>query len=791
MKFTYDTISQLQLKSWEYTEADRQKAVYPRSYEQAPRFVKQGNMYVNPAASNTGRARLLLAGDQMCQEKVIAAKKKKGLKEDYDFKRCYRHLRRLFQKADLSIGNLETTVHPEAPYANEQLFIGKYYNRNCPPQYLEALRFAGFDLLTTANNHMLDSGMRGLYRTCELLDSFGFVHTGSFFDTEAPRFALVNVNGIRVGVLSYTSFYNFPASEYVSKEGISAVLNLYSKGKACKDVADLRAAGAEYIICYMHWGAEMVHTVTDWQRRVAKELANAGVDYIAGSHAHVIQPYDIISADDGRSVPVIYSMGNLLCHFTKKAPKTSVIIELTLIRNADGTISTHDSYIPCYVFDKFDGWKYSIVPMTNKKYLYESTNATIQRQKDHAASVIGNKIKLCHSFDEAPVKQQVPKSTKPQIIDRDFHLQKATGLQLDFMDAYRLSDEFRWLYGEYIVDHYATGESVSTAISVIKRLTNTEEVTTKTHRKLIADMVYTKLVLGFAFWEYFVYGLADKTPLERTEFLPQRNNVDYYRKLNTSRESINKLNNKYLAYETFKPYYKREILKVSGAEQREAFINFVSSFPRFIAKPINASIGKGVQLFDIKNYASASDMFSSLLQHYVIDGKTPFLCEELIVADPVFASIHPESINSLRIFTYNNGTEASIVCAWLKAGRGSAVIDNGSSGGMLAAIDCSTGTVCSPARDENNTTFHTHPDTGFVFQGFKIDRWEEAVAIAKEMSGILPGMRCIGWDIALSAEKGWQIIEGNAFGMVNVLQVATQKGMRKDFLNSVEWDLYK
>lgn len=785
MKYDYNHISEQQTGEWNYTEAERRNAVIPDKPRRAPRYVLKDGVWQNPEAQNTGHAKLLITGDLMCQERLITEKKKEGTKEDYNFDSCLSLVKNLFTVADLSVGNLEGVVHPEAPYSNEQLYIGKWYNRNFPPQFLEMLRYTGFDLLTTANNHMLDTGLKGLARTCEYLDRYGFMHTGSFTDTDQPHYVLVDVNGICVGVLSYTVFYNFSPAIYVTERARKEILNVYTAQKAARDAAEACKAGAEYLICCIHWGKEMVHNATDKQCQMAQELADAGVDYIVGSHAHVIQPYDVITAVDGRKVPVIYSAGNLISHFKERAPKTSLIIELDLERTSDGKITVRDSYVPCYTFQRYDGKKYVTAPLNNKVYTSQTTNDLVYEQKRLAAKVLGKKIPLSHTFD---LKGSQPvQNVKKNSFVRDYLLPDLTPLQKNILDSYRVSDFFRKDYGGYMVENYPNGESVRTAIRQIKKFTG-EDATVETHRDLIADMIYTKYVLGFAYWEYFVYGLEDKTPQERTEFMPQNMNMSYYKKINDSYPGCRLLNNKYMAYEKFKPYYKREVIKLGSMDQHEEFNSFCHRHARFIAKPLSASVGTGVQLVDSREYPSADVLFAKLVKEYVEDNKTEFLCEELIICTPSLSGIHPESVNSLRIFTYYNDVEVKLLCAWLKAGRGTAVIDNGTAGGMLAAIDCETGIVTTPARDELNNTFEKHPDTGFVFPGFQIEAWEEAVAMVKEMALLLPSVRCIGWDIVLSADRGWQVIEGNAHGMFNVLQVATKKGMRREFLNIIEWD---
>ncbi len=792
MKYSYEDIISVQLADWNYEEKARTDAVLPTSARVKPRYVRKDGIWTNGAPVKSNRARLILAGDMMCQEGLIEAKKLDGEREDYDFDSSFRYIRRILEKSDLAIANLESVIHPEAPYANEQLYIGRYYNRNGPPQYLESLRYAGFDLLTASNNHMVDTGLRGLYRTNEYLDAFGFIHTGSFTDSEAERFALVDVNGIRVGVLSYTLCFNFRVEDLLTEER-RWMLNYYTKTRARNEAAALRRAGADFIICYIHWGTEMVNTVNDTQKRVAQELADAGVDYIAGSHPHVIQPYDVVMAADGRSVPVIYSLGNLISHFVKIEPKTSIMLQLDLTKGEKGKVSCEDAYLACYTFGEYEGERYVTIPLVNRVFNSEESNARMRERRRHVAEILGRKIAPSHSFDlqEATPDGKRPFSLREAMTEGDYILPEVSQTQQRLLDVYRVSESFEKEFCDFMRRRYPNGDTVKTAIRIAKKFTGLEDISVEKNWDLLGDMVYAKRVLGFDFWEYFVYGLGGKTPEEKVEFVPESVIMRYYRKYNTNRDEIRVLNDKSLGYERFKQFYKREIIKISGERDKRQFIGFCARHPRFVAKPLAASIGKGVRIVDTKEYANPAELFRELLNTYVVTEKTAFLCEELINAHPVYASIHPESVNSLRIFTYYDGVAPKVVVAWLKAGRGSAVIDNSSSGGVLAAIDVKTGIVTTPARNEANETFEKHPDTGFPFVGFEVVGWEDAVRTVKEAALLLKGVRIVGWDIALSADKGWQIVEGNAYGMFNVVQVATRQGMRRQFLKDVEWRKYK
>jgi len=807
MKYSYEEMKRFELKKWEYSPQSRSTVFQSKPFP-AMRYQFSDGIWKDSNAKTDGIARVLIAGDLMCQERLIVSKKTGP--EQYNFDSSLNRLEKILKSSDLTVGNLETVVDPQAPYPNEKLFIGKYVNRNCPPEFLQTLRNVGFDLLTTANNHMLDTGMQGVYSTCRMLDSYGFMHTGSYIDPEEPHYVLVEVKGIKLGILTYGFFTNFKASEYISEEGIEKTLGIFSDKRFLRDIADVKTAGAEYVICCMHWGTELVHTVNDKQKKWGQFLADHGVDYIVGSHPHVLQPYDIITASDGRRVPVAYSAGNLLSHFKQVPRKSSIILQLDFTRNVDGTINVKDSYLPCYTFSSFDKREYVVAPLTDKKYLYAKTNMIVEEQKAFIARIIGNKLPLSHSYDEskktvdekapeesvlsksktvAPtlnkvIKKEVTAEKEPEY-ETNFPIKNPTSVQEKLLKEYRLSDEFRRAYGEHVFKHYRNGEGIKAAVRVLQRIKNTEKVDIDANRELIIDMLYTRNVLGFHHWEYFAYDLGRLSIRERLEFMPQAYNVTYYRKLNTNKDGIDVLNNKHRSYQRLKHFYKRKVLYIKDDSNKEEFVKFNDEFSRFIVKPTNLSCGSGVEIVDSSKFSSAEDAFEFYRE------KMPYLCEELLVSDESMSAFHPSSVNSVRVFTLVKAGVPEIFCTWFKVGRGGAVIDNASAGGLAAAIDKETGIISSDARDEDGHGFSTHPDSGIAFKGYQIKAWDNLLETCKQLALEIPGVNLIGWDMALLKSGEWAVIEGNAYGMINILQLGTQKGLRKEFEKAIEWHKYQ
>ena len=105
-------------------------------------------------------------------------------------------IRDSIKAADIALCNVETTFGGP-PYSGYPAF-------SSPDELAKDLADAGFDVAFTANNHMHDRGENGIVRTVEVLKENGFVTTGSTVDGVSPRYAMINVKGVDIGVIAYT-----------------------------------------------------------------------------------------------------------------------------------------------------------------------------------------------------------------------------------------------------------------------------------------------------------------------------------------------------------------------------------------------------------------------------------------------------------------------------------------------------------------------------------------------------------------------------------------------------------
>jgi len=257
----------------------------------------------------------------------------------YDFTPWFRLVKPILKQGDWVVGNLET------PLAGADLIYSGYPRFNAPNELADALKDAGFGILTTANNHTLDRGYAGLSRTLALLRKKGLVPVGtSVSKYDSQRLTIVEKNGIRLGFLAYTYGTNgIP----IPKSHPYAV-NLIDLPKITDDIRRLRTAGADAVVVSLHFGTEYQLMPNDSQKTIARSVIAAGADIVLGSHPHVVQPYETVevpdpSAPDGvRRGFVIYSMGNFVSNQHGNWKDVGVIVSLKLTKTTapDGSSRT-------------------------------------------------------------------------------------------------------------------------------------------------------------------------------------------------------------------------------------------------------------------------------------------------------------------------------------------------------------------------------------------------------------------------------------------------------------------
>lgn len=290
------------------------------------------------------RLTLMAVGDIMVhQEQLDAAWDPKT--KMYDFHPFFTNVIPLFRKADLVIGNLETTMSGSATgYSGYPMF-------NTPASLGHTLKDVGFTAVSTANNHSLDRREAGVLQTIKHLDEAGILHTGTFASPEErDEPLLLKKDGFTLALLSYT----YGTNGISIPPGKPYLINLINPELIKKDIARAREQGADLVAVALHFGVEYQRMPNEAQKKTAELCLQYGADLILGAHPHVVQPYEwkTVTLEDGREHKglIAYSLGNFISAQRWDYKDVGAILKLTLHKDGQGSASIESAeMIPTYV----------------------------------------------------------------------------------------------------------------------------------------------------------------------------------------------------------------------------------------------------------------------------------------------------------------------------------------------------------------------------------------------------------------------------------------------------------
>lgn len=238
------------------------------------------------------QATLLFVGDIMLSRLVGSIMVKNN-----DWRYPFLGMADFLTAADITFGNLE------GPLSDKGIKVGSIYSFRGDPRAIGGLVYAGFDVLSLANNHIWDYGSDAALDTMTILNSANIDFVGAGPDYEIAHKPLIKKAGqAKIAYLGYTNL--LPDSLGV-REAEPAIA-LLDANTALEDIKTAKSL-ADIVVVSVHWGDEYETKENDFQKTTAHALIDAGADIIIGHHPHVRQPLE----QYGNGF-IIYSLGNFV-----------------------------------------------------------------------------------------------------------------------------------------------------------------------------------------------------------------------------------------------------------------------------------------------------------------------------------------------------------------------------------------------------------------------------------------------------------------------------------------------
>lgn len=245
---------------------------------------------------------------------------------EYNFTPIYENILPQIQAADLAFINQETLM------AGAEYGYSDYPCFNSPQHLGYQLADMGFDIVSIANNHMLDMTSNGLEDTIDFWNTIPEVTMiGGYENEEAYNEpCVIEKNGISMALLAYTYATN-GISPYASSP---AVVPYLEEAQLVEDIRRVRDS-ADMVIVSVHWGNENQFEPTSEQRRLAQVMCDEGVSVIIGTHPHVIQPVEWLENDAGNKTLCIYSLGDLVAVMMKASNMLGGLCTFDIVKKGE------------------------------------------------------------------------------------------------------------------------------------------------------------------------------------------------------------------------------------------------------------------------------------------------------------------------------------------------------------------------------------------------------------------------------------------------------------------------
>jgi|SRR3989344_3974939 len=273
-----------------------------------------------PAMSEKQSHTLLFVGDIMLSRSVGAK-----MARDNDYLWPFRALVETLSSADVLFGNLESVISDKGQN------VGSVYSFRADPRAIEGLQYAGFDVVSVANNHAADWTREAFADSIVRLRAADIAAVGGgLTEGEAYNGVIIERNGLRVGFLAYTDLIPLSFAAQGNQAGVARI----DRDRIVAAIQTLEAQ-TDYIVVSYHFGEEYQTQSNATQQELAHYTIDAGADFVIGHHPHVTQEIELYHGG-----LIAYSLGNFVFDQHWSTATAHSMILVVTIENGSFSYST-------------------------------------------------------------------------------------------------------------------------------------------------------------------------------------------------------------------------------------------------------------------------------------------------------------------------------------------------------------------------------------------------------------------------------------------------------------------
>ncbi|MDC3413142.1 CapA family protein [Aquibacillus sp. 3ASR75-11] len=316
----------------------------------------------------TKSVRLTAIGDILIHDSVYEDAKSN---DGFDFFPMLERVQPYLEDSTITVANQETMIGGKA------IGLSGYPRFNSPFQVGDALKEAGVDVVSIANNHTMDRGEQAIQNAIQYWESIDMMYTGAYKDkVDSSRIRVFETaEGIDVAFLSFT----YGTNGIVVPDGKSYLVNLIDQGKIVQDIKEAKQL-SDVIVLSLHFGQEYERLPNQEQKDLVQLAADNGVQVVIGHHPHVLQPVEWVEGKNGNRTFVAYSLGNFLSgqdeFFNRIGGAITITIEKTIVGDEQSIQIKDPRFLPTFVQYNNES-DFEVTPM------FELTNEELPNASKH------------------------------------------------------------------------------------------------------------------------------------------------------------------------------------------------------------------------------------------------------------------------------------------------------------------------------------------------------------------------------------------------------------------------